>query len=223
MTGLIPNPSRIRKNLTGLTKRSFNLFEEEFGAISDRPFPTVYLSDARYLAARLAVPHWFVNTQVGSAEGDRKRNRTPEETVDEGGNCVDRCILLGSIWATMSVPSELLSITGEGHDAAHLTAVATLPACEERPSPESLTDALVRLYADIPSHSLGPDDINVWTEDGDLRVVADPIFCDHVGDVGSMVDHEFATFDGRKPEWAYHNVIRDVIVPVDTPAYRRYE
>ncbi|MFC6954756.1 hypothetical protein [Halorubellus litoreus] len=223
MIGLIPNASRVRNDLTALTKRAFQRFEADFGLIGDQPFPATYTSVARYLAARIAVPHWFVRTHVGSAESDQRVNRTPKETVADGGNCVDQCVLLGSIWATMSVPSELLSINSQERNASHLTAVATVPPTDNRPSSEALTDELVRLYDALPSRTVDPDDVHVWTDDGDLRVIADPVFCDYAGDVESMANQGFLTVEDQKPEWAYHNVIHDVLIPLEAPAHRRHE
>ena len=221
---LISDPSCVRDDLTELTTLAFNRFETEFGTLGEKPFPGVYTSEPRYLAVCIAIPHWFVHsTQVGSADNDRRLNRTPAETFEEGGNCVDRCILLGSIWATLSLSSELLSIRAEDSDDAHLTAVATVPDIDEDRTPEELTTELVQIYTDHLSRDVASTDIFTWIDNGDLHLIADPVFSDHVGDIKSMVDHGFATLDGQEVEWTFHNEIQDVIIPTDAPAYHRYE
>lgn len=203
---------------------AFNRFENEYGTLGKKPFPGRYTSQARYVAVRIAIPHWFVHsTQVGDADGDRRLNRTPAETFEEGGNCVDRCVLLGSMWATLSLPSVLLSLCAEDADAAHLSAVATVPDIDDGPSPDAVTAELVQIYTDHLSRDLEPSDVYGWTDDGDLHLIADPVFSDHVGDIASMVDHSFATVDGGGVEWEFHNETQDVMVSADGSACYRYE
>jgi len=221
---LISDPSRVRADLTGLTTLAFDRFEDNFGTLGETPFPGAYTSAARYLAMRIAIPHWFVHsTQVGSADSDRKVNRTPRETFEEGGNCVDRCVLLGSMWATLSVPSELLSIVSADSDEGHLTAVAKVPAVDGGPTVDELKTELARIYAEHLSRDVPPADVFSWTDGGDTYVIADPIFSAHVGDVDSMVEHGFATVDGDDLAWNFHNEIQDVIVPTDGAACHRFE
>ena len=221
---LISTPSLVRSDLTELTTLAFSRFENEFGTLGQKPFPGRYTSDARYVAARIAIPHWFVHsTQVGSADGDRKLNRTPTETFEEGGNCVDRCILLGSMWATLSLPSELLSLSAQDTDVAHLTAVATVPDVDDGPSPDAVTSELTHIYTEHLSRDLAPSDVHTWIDDGDLRLIADPVFSDRVGDIGSMVEHGFAAVDGADVEWEFHNETQDVLVSSDGSASYRYE
>lgn len=221
---LISDPSTVRDDLVSLTTLAFDRFEDNFGVVGKRPFPGVYTSEAQYVAARIAIPHWFVrSTQVGSADSDRKLNRTPTETFEEGGNCVDRCILLGSMWATLSIPSELLSICPEDFDDGHLTAVATVPDLDDGPSADALKDELVAIYTDHLDRDLTPADVFTWESAGDRHVIADPIFSDHVGDVESMVDHGYATVDGGTVDWYFHNEIQDVVIPTDGAACYRYQ
>ncbi|RLM59301.1 hypothetical protein DVK02_00695 [Halobellus sp. Atlit-31R] len=221
----ISDPDLVTDDQVELVTLAFNRFESAFGTLGKTPFPGVYTSEARYLAVRIAIPHWFVrSTQVGSADSDRELNRTPTETFEEGGDCVDRCVLLGSLWATLSLPSELYSISSEDSDSAHLTAIATIPDVDDGPSPEAVSAELVRIYTDHLSRELEPTDIFSWTDDGELHLIADPVFSDHVGDIGSMVEHGFATVDGQgEVEWEFHNEIQDVVVPTGGSAYHRYK
>jgi len=118
----------------------------------------------------------FVKDEVPYNSKDSGLQRSPIETLREGGNCADQTVLLASLLNEIEVYSYIQSLAND-EDDHH----ANLYIGFERE--KKAEDELGNWYGDITFCSHKSEDMT-W-------FISDPVYSEHVGDIKSLADDGF--------------------------------
>lgn len=114
----------------------------------------------------------------------RGYNRSPIETYQRGGNCVDISILLCSLFKTIDLTCRLVGIAGD--DSDHMIVQVQF----ER-SPRAVCDILTSYY-----HEMGIFQSFTFTWGDGGYFIADPQGSAYIGDIRALRDEGYVAPDG---------------------------
>lgn len=172
------------------------------------------------IAAYIAAPQHYVVTTV---DGDREKDdltREPYETLEKGGDCKDLCVLLASIYRTLSVPCRIVCIKNES-DQRH--ASLEVPVATEGVSggTEDI-EAGIETFFEQNGYAVNGIRCHWRTTPHGRVLLADPAHSAYVGDCRSLESEGYLRSSAGEWRWTQHDEIFDTVVPSDGEIYNIY-
>lgn len=172
------------------------------------------------IAAYIAAPHHFVRTTVERDENKDDLTRDPYETLERGGDCKDLCVLLASIYRTLSMPSRIVRVKNDS-DQRHASLEVPIGAESVTGGPESV-EAGIETFFERNGYTVDGLECRWRTTPRGRVLLADPVHSEYVGDCRSLSRGEYLRSADGEWVWTQHDEVFDTVVPSEGEVYNVY-